>query len=473
MRLSHTIILLLVIGLFWSIDSLANPITQEQFLKQLKDSHPLFEKEKLTPQIENAERNSLQGDQDWRVRSSMFFSHEEPAIAISGPEKSDALVFFGGVERRFWSTGGSLSASFTSTYASLEAEPFLGLPESYFQNGFTVTYTHPLLRNNKGKLDRLAYELKQFDIDISEIIALENEEQFLARAASRFLDWVLLTAQHEIITERLRLSEEELSRAREKREANLIDEVDVIRAEDAVRVARQNLLLVESQWNAVQSELAVLLQDTSLHHAAPVYDLYKTEGPFQLNQALSQLNSESRLLQTLSVRIDQLKKIRSGFREQGKADLSLVGQVGLKNAEIAFGNSLTMDKPDARIGLQLSFPVGKRTAKGKVAQTDLQIMQVEKQLDELSLELSSAVANVLTQASELESVLKLNQEQIESARRKTQEELKLYDRGRGELTFVIQSRDSEQTAKLTYALNALTYQKLLLEYRALMDQLHR
>jgi len=40
------------------------------------------------------------------------------------------------------------------------------------------------------------------------------------------------------------------------------------------------------------------------------------------------------------------------------------------------------------------------------------------------------------------------------------------------LTFVIQSRDSEQAAKLTYAVNALTYQKLLLEYRALMDQLH-
>ncbi|MFQ5823388.1 MAG: hypothetical protein ACE5JB_04970 [bacterium] len=71
----------------------------------------------------------------------------------------------------------------------------------------------------------------------------------------------------------------------------------------------------------------------------------------------------------------------------------------------------------------------------------------------------------------MEKVLTLNQEQIESAKAKTEEELKLYNQGRGELTFVIQSQDSEQNAKFTYAGNAPTYHKLLIEYRALMNQL--
>ena len=74
---------------------------------------------------------------------------------------------------------------------------------------------------------------------------------------------------------------------------------------------------------------------------------------------------------------------------------------------------------------------------------------------------------------ELEKVLKLNQEQIKSAKERTKEELKLYNRGRGELTFVILSRDNEKNAKLTYAFNALTYHKLIIEYRVLMDQLYR
>ena len=75
------------------------------------------------------------------------------------------------------------------------------------------------------------------------------------------------------------------------------------------------------------------------------------------------------------------------------------------------------------------------------------------------------------QKKELDATLSGILTEIESSKRKTAEELKLYNQGRGQLTFVIQSRDSEQNAGLTYAKNALTYQKLLLQYRALTDQL--
>jgi outer membrane protein TolC len=466
-------VLLLLVMVNAGISVRAETISQDDFLERLKQTHPLFIKERLAAQIGRQERASYLGDQDWFVQSSVFVSHEEPAIAIAGPEEADGLMFASGVRRLLWRTGGVLSASFSSGYANLELDPLLGVPDSYFEQRFDVAYSHPLLRNKHGVLDRLQYDLKQFDIDISEVIALENEEDFLIQAAARFLDWALLTEQRRIVTERLSLSEVQLSRTREKRNANLIDEVDVIRAEDAVRIARQNQLLVESQWLALQSELAVLAQDSSYYHAAPEYDLYQPKTFLSRDEAFAQLEAESRLLSSLTIRIEQLQVVRSGFAELRKADLSLVAQLGLEKADPGFGPSLAMNRPDARIGFQLAFPIGNRTAKAKIAQTDLQILQLEKQREELSLDLFSAVANVLTQAGQLETVLELNREQIESARRKTQEELRLYDLGRGELTFVIQSRDSEQAAQLTYAVNALNYQKLFLEYRALMDQLHR
>ena len=75
------------------------------------------------------------------------------------------------------------------------------------------------------------------------------------------------------------------------------------------------------------------------------------------------------------------------------------------------------------------------------------------------------------QIKDLQQVLTLNQEQIESAKAKTVEELKLYNQGRGELTFVIQSQDSEQNARLNYAQNALTYHQLIVQYHALLDEL--
>jgi outer membrane protein TolC len=450
----------------------ANTITQKEFLDRLKHTHPLFKKEKLTVQIEQQKRNGYLGRQDWNIQSAFFLLHDEPSYAIAGPEKTDAVSVSSGLEKAIWSTGGRLSASFSSSYANLTIDPFLGIPDSYYENTFTITYNHPLMRNKRGSLDRLQYELSQYDVNFSEVVIVENEESFLAQSAAKFLDWVLLEEQQRIVVERLRLSEEELNRTRRKRASNLIDEIDVIRAEDAVRIARQNFILIKSKSKALRFELAVLLQDSTFVDIAPEHNLYEASIPPSLSEVTAQLKYNSRLLKALTIRINQQDLVRTGFEEQSRADLSLIAQVGIKNAETSYGSSLVMDKPDARIGLQLAFPVGNRTAKANVARTTLVTMQLQKQFEELTIALSSAAANLLTQLSELETVLQLNREQIESAERKTAEELKLYDRGRGELTFVIQSRDSEQAARLTYAMNAHMHQKLILQLQELMDQLH-
>lgn len=464
---------LLVLAGLYCLPYLSNAqtITQEEFLNQLKQKHPLFEKEKLTAQIEKEERKSYLGAEDWNIFSSASFYHEEPSIAIAGPEKMDALMLHGGVERVFWRTGGRLSASFSSNWSTIEIDPVFRFPESFYENKIAVTYVHPLMKNKNGFLDQLQYELKQFDIDFSEVQALENQEGFLTNSAAKFLNWVLLTEQKMIVSERLKLSEEELERSKKKREAHLVDQVDVIRAEDAVQIAKQSQMLVEAQAKALQAELAELSQNKDLYTLSPEFDLYQVEELVPLEEAVSQLKKNSRIIKTLSIRLKQIEYSRKGFEEALKPDLSLVAQLNTKNLDESFGEALGMDKPDALLGVQLSFPLEKRTAKSQISRTDLRIAQLDKQVEEITLSLVSAVTNLHIQIKEMEKVLELNQKQIESAKEKTKEELKLYNQGRGSLTFVIQSRDSEQNAKLLYAQNALTYHQLLLQYRALMDQL--
>lgn len=450
----------------------AQTITQDEFLKQIVRVHPFFEKERLMPRIEEKERNSLLGAQDWNLLSSLNYSHEEPAIAIAGPEKTDAFSLEGGLEKVFWKTGGRLTASFSSFHAEIEIDPIFGVPDTWFQNQFAVTYVHPLLKNKNGFLDRLQYDLKKFDIDFSEVQSFENREDFLAGVALQFLDWVFLTEQRRIVEERLKLSKEELERTRRKREANLVEQADVIRAEDAVRIWKQNQVLVDSRWKATQAELAVLSKNSDIYKLRPEFPLYEVIELIPLEEAVNELKENSRLLAALDIRLGQLGHSRQGFEETLKPDLSLVTQFNIKNAAQSFGGSLKTDKPDALVGLQLSVPLGNRTAHYQIAKTDLQIAQLERELEDLTLALEAALTDIYIQIRELEKVLRLNQEQIESARERTEEELKLYNQGRGELTFVIQSRDNEQNAQLTYAANAITYHKLLIEYRSLMDQLY-
>ncbi len=471
-----TIVLALVALLCMPLRPDAQEITREEFLDQVMRVHPIFEKEELTARIEGEDRESLLGAQDWNVFSSLFASHEEAAIAIAGPEETEAISFEGGVERAFWNTGGRLTASYSALRTSLTVDPgleqFFSLPNAYYQNQFAVTYTHPLLRNSRGYLDRLAYDLKQYDIDFSEVRSFENREDFLAGVAQRFLDWVFLTEQERIIQERLRLSEEEFERTGRKRKAHLVEEADVIRAEDAVRIWKQNLMLVDSQRKSLRAELAVLSMDSGLNEMDPEFPLYETSEIVSLEEAVSELKENSRLIRALDIRLNQLDHSRRGLEHTLRPDLSLVAQFNIKNADESYGESWKLDRPDAVVGLQLSFPLGNRGVKHQIAMTDLQVVQLEKELEDVTLNLVASLTDVHIRIRELEKVLELNREQIESARLRTEEELKLYNQGRGELTFVIQSRDNEQNAKLTYAANALTYHKLMVSYLALTDRLY-
>ncbi len=452
------------------IHGFGQTITQDEFLDRLIQVHPYFESEELTSKIEQEEQNSFLGAQDWMITSSASYSHDEPDIAFSGPDQTDAISISGGVERTFWKTGGKLTATFNASRAEINLPPGTPFPGSFYQNKIAVTYTHPLLKNKNGFLNKLKFDLKKFDIDASKVTAKENKENFLANAASKYLDWVFLSEQMKIIKERLRLSEEELERIKKKRAANLINQVDVIRAEDVVSLWKQNLVLVESQWFGLQAELAELSQDEKLLEMQPEYNIYEVVEISSIVEAKNHLKSNSRLVQLYDVRLEQLTISRKGFEETNKPDLSAFAQVNTKNLDENIGKSFILDKPTAVVGLQFSMPLDNRTAKSKIKKTDIQTLQLRKQRDDLVISLSSAVANLNVRIAQLVKVLKLNQGQIESAKQRTVEEDKLYNQGRGDLTFVIQSQDSEQNAKFTYASNALTYHKLLLEYNSLMDK---
>lgn len=449
-------------------------LTLNAYLTQLKEKHPFFVKEELKSEIEKEQLAGLTGAEDWKVVSSFGYSTQEPAINFSGPDRTDALSFTGGIERTFWATGGRLSASFSTTSLSftLPALPeFSTFPTDWYQSQFDLTYIHPILKNRSGFLDKLQHKLQEFDVDISEVTKLENEENFLLSASTKYLTWVFLSEQLKIIDERLALSESEMERTRRKRSSNLVEKVDVLRAEDAVRIAKQNKMLTESQINGLKAEIAILTQLPEINNSSPDFNLYTTKNIEPLESETSALKKNSRLVKTLQMRINQINLARSGFEETAKPELAFVAQVSTKSFEEDFGGSLTTDKRDALLGLQFSLPLGNRTANSGINKSRLQISQIEYELSDLVLQLTASLSRLHIQMEKMKEVLELNQEQISSAQEKTAEEIKLYNQGRGDLTFVIQSRDNEQNAKLLYAVNALTYQNLLIQYRALMDDL--
>jgi outer membrane protein TolC len=455
----------------------------EEFLELVKESHPFFVKEKMSVEIEKKANERFLGSQDWILTSSPVYSYQEPVgTGAFTPETIDAAGIETTFERAFWNTGGRLSLSLSYDYsdqgfrataaddAPVDPSVLVG-PSELYENRAYLTYSHPLLQNSRGNLDRLEYDISNYTVDITELQSLENQEEFLLDLASRFLEWVLLSEQKRIADERLGLAEEELEQTQRKRDANLVDEVDVLRAKDAVLIAERNVVLVGSYWKSKQAELAVLAQSPEVYDLHPEFDLYSQQTMPSADEAVSELGERSRILEAFAVRKDLLFRQLEGLIDTKRPQLAFNVGAGLQSGDEEFADSLDFDQPDAFVSLLFRYPLGNRTATSDVEKAELEILRIQEETKSAQLDLEAAARNLLIQIGELEKVLALNKEQIESARKKTEEELKLYNQGRGQLTFVIQSRDNERNAKLVNAQNATSYHNLILQYRALTDEL--
>ena len=451
-----------------------------EYFQLIIKGHPFFVEQSIQIEIEQRGQERFLGNQDWIVSAAPAYIHQKPIVSNAfTPERIDNLSMNASADRIFWKTGGRLSLSYSSQFTDQSISDFVipGLPPisagaaEFYQHRLYASYSHPLLQNKGGILDRLEYDLAGYTIDFAKLEAMESKEGFLLTMGVKFLDWALLTEQIAISKDRLLLAEEQLERTSKMRKANLVDEVDLIRAEDPIRIARQNIMLLEAQWKAVQAELAVHAQNAEVRSLSPEFDLYELEELPAPNESSRILREKSRILQTLKVAGMQLSHQREGLAELSRAQLFLNVGAGLQEGDDEFGGSLGLDKPDLVVALNFRYPLENRTAKTDIELADVQLRKVEVTIKNTELELDAALYNLLINLEGMEDVLTLNREQIESAEQKTVEELKLYNQGRGELTFVIQSRDNEENAKLTLAQNARLYQELHLHYRALLDEL--
>ena len=462
-------LLTILLLLFMSEVVSANSLTLEQFLTQIVNNHPFFKKETIKPDILKTQQQALLGDEDWYVNATTRLAHEESGINNAfTAEKTNNANLDVSLNRAYWLTGGQVSLAYSLARSSQDFSQ--GKIKSY-QNNVSLQYVHPLLKNVNGILSQLNYQLQNYSIQNSELNMLEAKENFLADLSDKYLDWVLQTELRRINDERLAISQTELTRSQKKRANNLVPKVDVIRAKTAYIQSKQSLHQTQTTLSSILAELAVITQDNKFASLTPSYALYKTNPLPDENQVQTHIENQSRLLNIYQIRLDQIRHNLRGLSNAKKPDLNFIVGAGLLGNDDKLGGSASIDKPQYSVALSFNYPLANRSAKANIDQAHLQKMQIEEEKNDLTLQLQSSAAAIVEQLAQLEISLTLHQEQIESYKTKTSEELKRYNQGRSELTFVLQSQDQEQQAKIAYAITATTYHKVYLRYRALMDEL--
>jgi len=344
-------------------------------------------------------------------------------------------------------------------------------PPTYHEAGIYLTYNQPLWKNRGGILDRIEYDLEGFSVDISGYQALEAQEDFLLTMTDVFVAWAYETERVAISRRRLEYAQQQLERMRSNRVVNLVEEVDLLRSEDEVRSAQATLTQAEADWKTRRAEVAIMAQDHTLLEQVPGYDLYTTVPVPNAEEARARLLTDSRVIRALDSREDQVTRQLGAFDNTEKPQLDLKLSGGLVNADEDFGEAQQVDKLDLLAAVEFVYPLGNRSARAEVAAAMIELAKVREEKMNAQLSLLAQLEQKIIQIRDLEKVLVLNREQIELAKKRTVEEQRLYEQGRNDLAFVIQSRDNAERSALQYAVNALQYQRFYVQYLALMDEL--
>lgn len=461
----------------------AQVVTMDEYLERVKTTNPYFRVEKMQKDIAQKESDRYLGRQDWRLNAHSSINHVEPLrTGPFDPDRVDVFVLGAGTERSFWGSGSRLTVDWQTDITDQKIPGFsipgpgggieipIG-PPTFYRNILSATWSLPLMQNSGGELDRLEYDLSLYDIDINDVTALENQENYLLDVGSTFIQWALAEEQIRIAEDRLDIATEELDRSERKRTAFLVDEVDVLRSRDALLGTQSALYLIESQWKAVQAELATLAEDGEIYQSKPQYDIYDLPGPPEIESFVDHVTRRTRLVRTLEFQLEQIVRLEQGYDDIKKPELALNLRAALLGGDEDFTGSFEMTNPDVGIGLVFSYPINNRTASADVEKTRLQIRQLELSIQNTQLSLEAAARTIIVRMRELRDVIDSNIEQISSNKKRTEEEIKLYTQGRNDLTFVIQSRDRVALSELEYAGNAAEYHQLLLQLRALSDEL--
>ena len=453
----------------------AQTVSLDDYLQRIRKVHPLFAAEPLNEQIQAAERRAVLAGQDWLLRSNPYYGIDEPVSASTfNPEDLTTIGADLKLERALWNHGGRLGVGWEYQHLD-QVSPAFDIPGAgmvptalpkFHQHALTLTYTLPFLQNRGGTLDRLEADLRLEAIKSARLQSQENQEEFLRQSGQSFVDWVQLHVQSGIAARREALAKQQFDSNTSNRVNNAVSRVDLLRSESDWNTGRQGTLLLQSQSNAKRAELAALALWPEMLKQEPGYDLYALPVPTD-SSSLDGVRS----LRLFDAEMDRLKKQARGLEDQARPKLDLVLGGGLAGGDTTFGDAASLDQPNAQVALSFQYPLGNHGVEAQQEANRLTLKKTALDREKIKLQLTAGLQSLDVQLTELRKVIEVNGKQIEAARKRAREEQRQYELGQSPLTFVLQSRDAEAAAENQRAQNAATYHKLLLERRALLDQI--
>ena len=452
------------LSIFLFMSSNANSITLNEFSENLVASHPYFDQLSLSEKTSLLNQKSSLTYSDWSVKAGASETFTEGEDSSS---RSYNNLFSTKYELSANKIVGSSGAKVNLKHSLTRNDKDSNASHS---NLLAIDYTLPLLQNKDGLNDRLSADLASLDLMAKQVSLEEQAESYLAAKLSMFIDLALkqeIVKNHKIS---LDLSKQQLDLDEEKYANSLIDKSVLIQQKDSYVKAKQQLLQSSKELIIERRELANLIEYKESDMIV-VFDLFEVHDLTKINPR--SFVKDSRLIQKFDFEKARLRRQLSSFENKTMPNINLnLGLSSLGEDDKYFGSYGNRDY-SWNIGVDISYPLGSRKELINVDLTEVSIDNVDAKKKEAEITNMQKINYLLAQVDLLSELVVLYLEQGSLAEEMVIEEQIKFDEARGQKTLVIAAKRNANLANLTYLQAAGTYQKIVVDYKAAIDQLYK
>jgi len=453
-----------ILSVFLLVSLNANSITLNEFSERLVESHPYFIQLSLSEKTSILDQKSSLTYSDWNIKagaSETFTGGEDSASRLYKDLYSTKYEV--SANRKVENSGASVNLKHSLTRNDKDSN-------ASHANLLSFDYVRPMLQNKDGLNDRLSSDLASLDLMAKQVSLEEQAEAYLASKLSKFIDLALkqeIVKNHKIS---LDLSKQQLDLDKEKYENSLIDKSVLIQQKDSYVKAKQQLLQSSKELIIQRRELANLIGSKESDMIVDL-DLFEVHNLAEIDP--SSFIKDSRLIQKFDFDKARFQRQLITFKDKTMPSVNLnLGLSSLGEDDKYFGSFGNRDY-SWNVGVDISYPLGSRKELIDVERTEISINNVDAKKKEAEIINAQQINYLLAQVDLLSELVVLYLEQGSLAEEMVIEEQIKFGEARGQKSLVIAAKRNANLASLTYLQAAGTYQKIVIDYKAAIDQLYK
>ena len=439
-------------------------MTQSEFIELYKSSHPFFKSQELESEIKQLNFEYYKGVEDWDLKIlTKYQDIDNTGFIDASTEELEINTLELSASRKFVDSGVDINLANTITDKTLDSSDRGNVKTS-------LDISLPLMKNKFGLNDRLDIDLAKIEIEKHLLDKFEKNEKSIAIALKTFIDLAFYEEQLKINQERFNLAKSEHELSTKKYKASVIDKADMLLQDVTLQNSKKQLIESEQELATIREEIALLINMKSSLVSSTNFDLYKIAN-IDLSNIKSYLVINSRELNSINLEKKLNERKISSYENKTLPNLDLDIGITSEGQKDNISNANSNQKTSWNVGLTYSLPIGQTQEKSELLKARKMIKQSELKYDELLIDLMTLGRKYSQQVDSLKEIINIEKKQILIANERSREQRENYNNGNGEMEFVISAQDSVQTARLNLAESATKYQKLVIDIKALLDQL--